>query len=79
MRTRLDPFTVRAWFGRARAGGRIHGQAFTLIELILLMALISIVISLVAPRLAAFFHGRSLDSEARQLLALSRHGQSRAV
>jgi len=52
---------------------------FTLIELILVMALLTVVISLTAPKLARFFHGRTLDSEARRLLALTRSGQSRAV
>ena len=52
---------------------------FTLIELILVMALLTVVISLTAPRLSRFFHGRTLDSEARRLLALTRSGQSRAV
>jgi prepilin-type N-terminal cleavage/methylation domain-containing protein len=54
-------------------------RGFTLIELILVMALLTIVISLTAPRLSRFFHGRTLDSEARRLLALMRSGQSRAV
>jgi prepilin-type N-terminal cleavage/methylation domain-containing protein len=62
-----------AWFAdQARRG-------FTLIELILVMALLTVVISLTAPRLSRFFHGRTLDSEARRLLALTRSGQSRAV
>ena len=52
---------------------------FTLIELILVMTLLTIAVSLTAPSLANFFRGRTLDSEARRLLALSRHGQSRAV
>ncbi len=52
---------------------------FTLIELILVMALLTIVISLTAPSLSRFFHGRTLESEARRLLALTRSGQSRAV
>lgn len=43
------------------------------------MALLTIVISLAAPKLSRFFHGRTLDSEARRLLALTRSGQSRAV
>ena len=61
------------WFAhQARRG-------FTLIELILVMALLTVVISLTAPRLSRFFHGRTLDSEARRLLALTRSGQSRAV
>jgi type II secretion system protein H len=59
--------------------GKLSKGAFTLIELILVMTLLAVAISFIAPRLAAFFRGRSLDSEARQLLALTRHAQSRAV
>jgi type II secretion system protein H len=62
-----------AWFADHTRRG------FTLIELILVMALLTIVISLTAPKLSRFFHGRTLDSEARRLLALTRSGQSRAV
>lgn len=54
-------------------------SAFTLIELILVMTVMTIAISLTAPALANFFRGRSLDSEARKILALTRLGQSRAV
>jgi type II secretion system protein H len=60
-------------------GGRSCQRAFTLIELILVMALLVITTALVAPSLAGFFRGRTLDSEARQLLSLTRAGQSRAV
>src|ERR1043165_7901245 len=54
-------------------------QAFTLIELILVMAILSIVLAVAAPSLSNFFRGRSLDSEARRFVALTRYGQSRAV
>ncbi len=54
-------------------------QAFTLIELILVMTVLTIAVSITAPRLANFFRGRTLDSEGRRLLALTRQGQSRAV
>jgi prepilin-type N-terminal cleavage/methylation domain-containing protein len=53
--------------------------AFTLIELILVMAVLTIAASITAPALAHFFRGRTLDSEVRRLLALTREGQSRAV
>ena len=43
------------------------------------MALLTVVMSLTAPSLAHFFRGRSLDSEARRFLGLTRYGQSRAV
>ena len=60
-------------------GGKPCVRAFTLIELILVMTLLVIMAAFMAPALANFFHGRALDSEARQLLALTHAGQSRAV
>jgi len=56
---------------------RVSG--FTLIELIVVMALLSVVLALAAPALARFFRGRGLDAEARRFVALVRYGQSRAV
>jgi type II secretion system protein H len=53
--------------------------AFTLIELILVLALLVIITSLAAPAMANFIRGRALDSEARRLFALIHAGQSRAV
>ncbi len=58
--------------GRNRAG-------FTLIELILVMALLGIVLAVSAPSLSRFFKGRGLDNEAQRFLALTRAAQSRAV
>ena len=54
-------------------------RAFTLIELILVMAILTMAVSITAPALSNFFRGRTLDSEARRLLALTRGGQNRAV
>ena len=84
------PFAVaseraRRPFHYQRTGGtpvplKIAGRrAFTLIELILVMALLVAMISVTAPSLFSFFRGRALDSEARRLLSLTRAGQSRAV
>lgn len=53
--------------------------AFTLIELVLVLALLVVAVSMVAPRLSGFIRGRALDSEARRLLALTDAGESRAV
>jgi type II secretion system protein H len=61
------------------AGRRRHTEAFTLIELILVLALLVIITSLVAPAMSNFIRGRALDSEARRLFALMHAGQSRAV
>jgi type II secretion system protein H len=60
-------------------GSRRSDSAFTLIELILVMAMLAIVISVALPSLKGFFRGRNLDSEARRFLSLTRYGQSRAV
>jgi prepilin-type N-terminal cleavage/methylation domain-containing protein len=53
--------------------------AFTLIELVLVMALLVVAVCMVAPRLTDFVRGRAIDSEARRLLALTDAGESRAV
>ncbi len=53
--------------------------AFTLIELVLVMALLTVIISVAAPSLSEFFRGRGLDNEAGRFLALTRYGQNRAV
>jgi len=52
---------------------------FTLIELMIVMALLAIVISISVPTLSSFFRGRVLDSEARRLLSLTHSGQDRAI
>lgn len=62
---------------RVRARPVVAG--FTLIELILVMALFVIVIGIVSPELASFFRGRNLDNEAEQFLSLTRYGRSRAI
>src|ERR1041385_8837511 len=77
-------FGLRRSFGfrRGTAGSfgiRPPSFGFTLIELILVMTVLTIAASITAPQLANFFRGRTLDSEARRLLALIRQGQNRAV
>jgi len=52
---------------------------FTLIELILVLALLVIITSMAAPAMSNFIRGQALDSEARRLMALIHAGQSRAV
>jgi type II secretion system protein H len=66
-----------ALYGRQDA--RRYSAAFTLIELILVMALLAIILGISAPSLSRFFRSRSLDSEAKRFMALTRHAQSRAV
>src|SRR5204863_746617 len=54
-------------------------EGFTLIELILVMAMLLIVLSVAFPSLKNFFRGRNLDSEARRFVSLTHYAQSRAV
>ena len=54
-------------------------NAFTLIELVVVMTLLVTVIALASPSLAGFFRGRALDAEARRFMSLTRLGQSRAA
>ena len=71
----------RGWLARIRHSKFVirHVRAFTLIELILVLALLVIITSMAAPAMADFIRGRALDSEARRLMALMHAGQSRAV
>jgi type II secretion system protein H len=71
-----------ACIGPARNGtltARICRRAFTLIELIFVLALLVIITSIAVPRMSGFIRGRALDSESRQLIALMHAAQSRAV
>jgi type II secretion system protein H len=52
---------------------------FTLIEMVLVLTLIAVAVSFVAPQMSNFLRGRALDSEARRLAALMHAGQARAV
>jgi type II secretion system protein H len=66
--------------GNPSASGRPSARrAFTLIELILVLVLLATILAITAPSLSKFFRGRSLDSEAKRFLALTRLAQSRAV
>jgi type IV fimbrial biogenesis protein FimT len=56
-----------------------HASAFTLVELLLVLALLVVITSLVAPAMSNFIRARAVDSEARRLAALMHAGQSRAV
>ena len=66
--------------GRCRGSAdSLPESAFTLIELILVMAMLLIVLGVAFPSLKGFFQGRNIDSEARRFLSLTRYGQSRAI
>jgi len=73
---RRRPLAALGLCARSRVG---HQAGFTLIEMILVMTLLVVGVSFIAPHLAGFFRGRTLNSEARQLIAMMHNGQSRAV
>ncbi len=54
-------------------------NAFTLIELILVMAILTVAAALVTPAMSSFFRGRTQEAEAQRLLSLTHYGQNRAV
>jgi prepilin-type N-terminal cleavage/methylation domain-containing protein len=54
-------------------------RAFTLIELMLVMALLVIAMGIVYPALSGFFRGRHIEGEARRLVGLTRFAQSQAI
>jgi len=58
---------------------RSSRSAFTLIELILVLALLVIITSIAVPTMSRFIRGRALDSEAQRMMALMHAAQSRAV
>jgi type II secretion system protein H len=72
--TRLD-----AERSASDVGPRTRHAGFTLVELIVVMVLLLIVASMVAPRMSSFFQGRALSQEARRMLSLAHLAQSRAV
>lgn len=53
--------------------------AFTLIELIMVLALLVIITSIAVPAMSRFVRGRALEAEGRRLMALMHAAQSRAV
>jgi Tfp pilus assembly protein FimT len=73
LETTMTLATGQANNTRHRAG------AFTLIELILVMALLVIVVSLISPTLSRFFRGRKVDLEVRRVSSLIHLGRSRAA
>ncbi|MEK7675173.1 MAG: hypothetical protein AAB676_04970 [Verrucomicrobiota bacterium] len=65
--------------GSNRIRSAERSAAFTLVELILVMAMLAVVFGLAAPTLARFFRGRAITAEAGRFVALTRYGQSQAV
>ena len=75
------PLFARGHRGQKRRGAALPAaqSAFTLIELILVLALLVIITSIAAPGMSRFIRGRALDAEARRIVALMHAAQARAV
>lgn len=54
-----------------------HG--FTLVEMIVVMAMITVIMAITAPRLARFFQGQSIDEEIRRFMALLQFAKHEAI
>jgi type II secretion system protein H len=76
---RAPIYGVRGFFCPRPSSLVPRPEAFTLIELILVLALLVIITSLAAPAMSNFIRGQALGSESRRLMALMHAGQSRAV
>jgi prepilin-type N-terminal cleavage/methylation domain-containing protein len=67
---------------RLPTGSRINGATragFTLVELIVVMTILVVTISIVAPSFRSFLRGRNLTNEARRFLSITHYGSVRAV
>ena len=62
-----------------RFGIGVGRAGFTLVELMLVMAILASVVAISAPQLTKSFRGRNPDLEARRLISLTRYGASRAI
>jgi prepilin-type N-terminal cleavage/methylation domain-containing protein len=62
--------------GRRESMG-LHG--FTLVELILVMAIIAIIVGMAVPTLHGFAEGRRTSASADQLVALTKYARSQAI
>ena len=56
-----------------------RARAFTLLELVLVMVIISIVLAMVAPSLSGFSAGRDADFAAAQLVSVGRWAREQAI
>ena len=56
-----------------------RARAFTLIELLIVLVVLSVLLALVAPSLSKSFRARVLDQAAVQLLALIQYGRDEAI
>ena len=75
--SRAGAFPNGVW--EREGAGRKTRAAFTLVELVLVMALMVMLVAFVAPSLRNSFKHRALDQEATRLVALTEYARNEAV
>jgi len=58
---------------------RANFRAFTLLEILIVLAIIAILVGMVAPNLRAFARGRTISDEARQIVAMARYAEAQSI
>jgi Tfp pilus assembly protein FimT len=58
---------------------RTTSHAFTLIELVLVMGIITLMVTIIAPSLSAFATGRKTQYAASQLISMAKYARSQSV
>ena len=58
---------------------RPNPSAFTLIELLLVLAILAIIVAIVAPKLRGFTVGRATNNTASNILAMTHYARTQAV
>src|SRR3954454_10901433 len=56
-----------------------HSRGFTLLELVLMMAILAILVTMAVPAMRGFGHGREAGDCAAQMVALTRWARTQAV
>lgn len=64
---------------RAKGSARINRSGFTLLELVLVLAILTLVVAMIAPSLQGFAAGRSGRNLATNLLSLTRYARTQAI
>jgi prepilin-type N-terminal cleavage/methylation domain-containing protein len=70
----------RVRFTRAGASRtRLAGSGFTLIELLMVMAILTIVMAVIAPKLFNFATGRHINDEGTELVSMANYARTQSI